>query len=238
MSDHYRTMIRLSIDHLRFLEQQLQQFDREIRSKINTSGLEQAFQLLQSIPGVQQDSAAALLAKIGPDVRSFPSAAAPRPMSFGKVDAPARRWRCRKLYSMFWFLSLFLLPSLLLASSKIGSPASSSLVERGRYLTIEIGKCGDCHTPHLASGAPDTGKWLKGGVLGVKPLAAVPGWASTAPDLTSTSNLWKTWGDEALVRLLVTGRGPDGKPAAPPMPAYTLKGEDARAIVAYLKSLK
>lgn len=136
------------------------------------------------------------------------------------------------------FLLLFLLPGLVLASSKSGLRASSSVVERGRYLTVEMGKCGDCHTPHLPSGAPDTGKWLKGGMLGVKPLAPVPGWASTAPDLTSTSNLWKSWGDEALIRFLVTGLGPDGKLAVPPMPAYTLKGEDARAIVAYLKSLK
>lgn len=65
MSDHHRTMIRLSIDHLRFLEQQLQQIDIEIRNKINASGFEHAFQLLQSIPGVQQDSAAALLAESG-----------------------------------------------------------------------------------------------------------------------------------------------------------------------------
>jgi transposase len=75
MSDHHRTMIRLSVDHLRFLEQQLQQIDGEIRRKIDESGLEQAFHLLQSIPGVQQDSAAVLLAEIGPDVRPFPSAA-------------------------------------------------------------------------------------------------------------------------------------------------------------------
>jgi len=34
MSDHHRTMIQLSVDHLRFLEQQLQQIDREILRKI------------------------------------------------------------------------------------------------------------------------------------------------------------------------------------------------------------
>ncbi len=75
MSNHHRTMIRLSIDHLRFLEQQLQQIDGEILRKINEAGFDRAFQLLQSIPGVQQDSAAVLLAEIGPDVRPFPSAA-------------------------------------------------------------------------------------------------------------------------------------------------------------------
>lgn len=135
-------------------------------------------------------------------------------------------------------LSVLLFSGLFLASSNIGLPASPNLVERGRYLTVEIGKCGDCHTPRLASGAPDTDKWLKGSVLDVKPLAPVPGWAGASPDLTSTGDLWKGWGEKALVQFFVTGRGPDGKAAAPPMPTYTLNDEDARAIVAYLKSLK
>jgi transposase len=75
MSDHHRTMIRFSLDHLKFLEQQLQEIDRAILRKINESGFEPAFQLLQSIPGVQQDSAATILAEIGPDLKAFPSAA-------------------------------------------------------------------------------------------------------------------------------------------------------------------
>jgi transposase len=37
--------------------------------------MEESFKLLQSIPGVQQDSAAAILAEIGPDLKTFPSAA-------------------------------------------------------------------------------------------------------------------------------------------------------------------
>ncbi len=75
MSDHHRMMIRLSLEHMAFLEQQLQQIDRDILCKISESGFEHAFQLLQSIPGVQQDSAAVILAEIGPDVQAFPSAA-------------------------------------------------------------------------------------------------------------------------------------------------------------------
>ena len=75
MSDHHRTMIRLSVEHLQFLEQQLQAIDAEILKKINEAALDEAFRLLQSIPGVQQDSAAAILAEIGPDLKTFPSAA-------------------------------------------------------------------------------------------------------------------------------------------------------------------
>jgi transposase len=69
MSNHHRTMIRFSVEHLQFLEQQLQAVDAEILKKINEGGLQESFQLLQSIPGVQQDSAAAILAEIrsGPE---------------------------------------------------------------------------------------------------------------------------------------------------------------------------
>jgi mono/diheme cytochrome c family protein len=109
-------------------------------------------------------------------------------------------------------------------------------VKRGRYLVNEVGHCEDCHTPRTA-GLPDKTRWLKGSPLGVRPIAPVPGWATTAPDLTATGPLWKSWGQESLVQFFIKGAGPDGKPAAPPMPAYTLREQDARAIVQFLKSL-
>jgi transposase len=74
MTDHHRSIIRLSVEHMRFLEQQLQHIDQEILGKIKASGFQHAFELLQSIPGVQQDSAATILAEIGPDASPFPSA--------------------------------------------------------------------------------------------------------------------------------------------------------------------
>jgi mono/diheme cytochrome c family protein len=109
-------------------------------------------------------------------------------------------------------------------------------VERGRYLVNQVGKCGDCHTPRVA-GAPDKTKWLKGSVLGVKPLGPVPGWASAAPDLTGTGPLWSAWGEKGLVQFFISGHGPQGQVAGPPMPTYTLTEQDAESIVAYLKSL-
>lgn len=39
MSDHHRTMIRFSVEHLQFLEQQLQAIDAEILKKINEATL-------------------------------------------------------------------------------------------------------------------------------------------------------------------------------------------------------
>jgi transposase len=75
MSDHHRRMIRHSLKHLAFLEQELFALDEEIWQQIETSGLQSALALLKTVPGVQQDSAVQILAEIGPDMRPFPSAA-------------------------------------------------------------------------------------------------------------------------------------------------------------------
>jgi mono/diheme cytochrome c family protein len=116
--------------------------------------------------------------------------------------------------------------------------AQEGNAERGQYLVEEVGRCQECHTPKTESGELDKSKWLKGGKLAVAPIAPNPRWHATAPDITSTSALWQRWGDEGLVKFLETASNPRGGKADAPMPAYTLKHEDAVAIVAYLKSLQ
>jgi len=73
MSDHHRRMIRYSMDHMRFLEEQIEQLDQDIVAKIREAGLEPQWQLVQSVPGVQETSAAAILAETGTDMTQFPS---------------------------------------------------------------------------------------------------------------------------------------------------------------------
>jgi transposase len=75
LDDHYRTLVRLSLDHLAFLEQQLQRIDEEIFSRVQAPEFRQAFELLQTIPGIKQDAAASILAETGPDMTQFPSEA-------------------------------------------------------------------------------------------------------------------------------------------------------------------
>ncbi len=116
--------------------------------------------------------------------------------------------------------------------------ADNDKVERGKYLVEEIAKCQDCHTPRGETGQLDQSKWLKGTTLDFAPINPVPGWHKTSPDLTSGSRLFQRWGEEGLVKFLSTGKNPRGGAADPPMPAYTMKQEDAEAVVAYLKSLK
>jgi hypothetical protein len=73
MSDHHRKMIRFSLEHLRFLEQQILQLDEEIISKIQQLGYVPEWELLQTLPGFQQTSAANVLAEVGADMQQFAS---------------------------------------------------------------------------------------------------------------------------------------------------------------------
>jgi hypothetical protein len=73
MREHHRRMLRRSLDHLAFLENQIGGIDSEVREVIEREGYQTAFELLQSIPGIQELSAAALLAETGGDMKTFPS---------------------------------------------------------------------------------------------------------------------------------------------------------------------
>jgi len=73
MSAHHRRMIGYSLEHLRFLEEQLAELDRDIAEQIQQAGLSQRWEDLRSIPGIQQTSAAAILAETGQNMNQFPS---------------------------------------------------------------------------------------------------------------------------------------------------------------------
>src|SRR5262249_38009300 len=61
------------VDYMRFREEQIAQLDKDIAATIRQAGLEPQWQLLQSVPGVQEISAAAILAETGADMTQFPS---------------------------------------------------------------------------------------------------------------------------------------------------------------------
>lgn len=130
---------------------------------------------------------------------------------------------------------LFLCVSFLLTSLPPTFAAGDA--EHGKYLVMEVAKCGDCHTPIGPTG-PDTEKWLKGTILPFGPLQPMKEWQPVAPDLTSSGRLFQKWGAAGLTRFLETGLGPSGRAAGPPMPAYKMKAADARDITAYLKTLQ
>jgi transposase len=72
MNEHHRRMIRFSLDHMAFLEEQLTEIDRLIREKIQQAGYQKQWELLRTLPAVKEN-AAAVLAEMGPDPSQFPS---------------------------------------------------------------------------------------------------------------------------------------------------------------------
>ena len=53
------------------MEEQILDLDEEIRTKIQEMGYQQSSELLQTVPGVQETTAAVLLAEMGPDTKQF-----------------------------------------------------------------------------------------------------------------------------------------------------------------------
>jgi transposase len=71
MNAHHRQMIRYSLEHMQFIEQQIIQLDKDIAQKIRKTGLETQWELLQSVPGVKANSAATILAETGTEMQQF-----------------------------------------------------------------------------------------------------------------------------------------------------------------------
>jgi transposase len=71
LRDHHRFLLRQSLDHIGFLEEQIVELDRQIMETLKP--YQQGFDLLQTIPGIRRESAATLIAEIGPDMSQFPT---------------------------------------------------------------------------------------------------------------------------------------------------------------------
>ena len=69
ITTHHRFMIDLSLGHMQYIEQQILRLDEEIARHI--APYQREFQLLQTIPGIAENAAAAVLAEIGPDMSPF-----------------------------------------------------------------------------------------------------------------------------------------------------------------------
>ena len=74
MTDHMRLLIRSCLRHLACLEEEVEELDAEILRRMRTSPFKNAFELLQTVPGVGQLSAATILAETGTDLEPFPTA--------------------------------------------------------------------------------------------------------------------------------------------------------------------
>jgi cytochrome c553 len=109
-------------------------------------------------------------------------------------------------------------------------------LERGRYLFESIAACGNCHTPKTPQG-PDMARDLAGG-----PKFDEPFGVAIAPNITPDpeTGIGK-WTDAQIISAIRDGKRPDGSIIGPPMPIPLYRGisdDDARAMVAYMRSVK
>lgn len=70
---HHRKIIGMHLDHLRYLEEQIREIEKEI-DRLLSPYLNIVEQLI-TVPGIQKDAAAVILAEIGYDMSCFPSSA-------------------------------------------------------------------------------------------------------------------------------------------------------------------
>jgi len=111
---------------------------------------------------------------------------------------------------------------------------SKQQIAHGEYLVKGVAGCSDCHTPMNEKGEFVQKKWLRGTKLFFAPIAPIPNWADTSPNIAGLEG----WNHEKAIQFFMTGLAPNGQPARPPMPQYHMNRADAEAVVAYLESLK
>jgi mono/diheme cytochrome c family protein len=128
---------------------------------------------------------------------------------------------------------LILTSPLVVHAAEAGDRAA--LIAHGAYLVQKVAMCSDCHTPRDAHGELLLDRTLTGAPLGMAPVHPVPAWASQAPNI---AGLPVGYTEESLATLLRSGHTVSGLPVRPPMPAYRMNGADARAVAAYLASLR
>src|ERR1700737_3700636 len=67
----YRRLLKMALEQLRFLEQQIDQLDQELASLLHPH--QDAVQRLAEVPGLGVDSAQQIIAEVGPTAATFPS---------------------------------------------------------------------------------------------------------------------------------------------------------------------
>ena len=111
--------------------------------------------------------------------------------------------------------------------------SNESQIAHGRYIVEGVAMCGMCHTPRSDSGEIETNRELDGASVWLMPAHPTENWPLKAPRIAGTPPA----SDEEMVRLLTTGIWKDGTRLRPPMPQFRMSRDDAKAVVAYLRSL-
>jgi len=114
------------------------------------------------------------------------------------------------------------------------SAPESGEVARGKYLVEGVAMCGECHTPRDGSGNLDRRQWLQGAPVRWAPAdGGMSNWPLIAPRIGGNPPA----SDADMIKLLTTGIWTTGKPLRFPMMPFRMSEADAKAVVAYLKSV-
>lgn len=119
----------------------------------------------------------------------------------------------------------------------MATASAQTPLERGKYLMDSIVACGNCHTQQTPQG-PLPGMEFAGGLKIDDSPAFVAYTSNITPDPETGIGKWT---DEQIIAAIREGKRPDGSIIGPPMPMPSyrhMSDEDARAIVAYLRSVK
>jgi mono/diheme cytochrome c family protein len=94
--------------------------------------------------------------------------------------------------------------------------------------------CGQCHTPRDEAGNLILSQWLHGAPVPVQDPYATKQWATFAPRIAGLPQ----YSDEQALTLLTKGISRTGNPLRGPMPPFRMSDDDARDVIAYLRSLE
>lgn len=113
-------------------------------------------------------------------------------------------------------------------------PSSPADIARGKYIVENVAMCPQCHTPRQSDGELDSRRPLDGAAEFFQPPHPDANWPLKAPRIGGNPPA----SDQDLIKLLMTGVWTDGKPLRLPMMPFRMNEADAKAVVAYLKSVR
>ena len=118
-------------------------------------------------------------------------------------------------------------------SPRTEAGGTSAEVARGKYLVEGVAMCGQCHTPRDSNGELDRSRWLQGAPVPWQPAQPRSDWPLLAPRIGGNPPA----DDADMIALLTTGVWNKGAPLRFPMMPFRMSEADAKAIVAYLKTV-
>lgn len=114
---------------------------------------------------------------------------------------------------------------------QMSAPASGQIAH-GEYLATSVAMCIQCHSPRDSKGEIIASQAFTGGAIPFRSPYRDSEWALRAPSLRGLPGFT----DEQVIMLLTEGHTGNRPAPRKPMPPFRMSQDDARAIVAFLRS--